>query len=227
MSSPRGPSITCLKAVRKQVSDAAAAFMAWASEMANHAATAAANTKAAFDDTYTAAIKVAKAAHAANAAHNGPPLYTNNANPTTAAMSAPRATINGDDSDGQSPTPRPTQPEDNSLFFQLMTVLANALYFLICIARAAGTVLFTWKILMFARAAVHSLRAYHLYLALFCTAFAVSFATSVWLRTRRRKVTQELGLSWSWPRRRLPCGCDLGRLAVAREQQRQGVEPVG
>jgi hypothetical protein len=192
MSSPEGPSITRLEAFRKQVSDAsataanAATRMAMASAMANHTADAAADIKAAVDDAYAAAIKVANAANTANAAHNGPPPFTNNANPTMVAISAPRATTNDDDSEDPSPTPHPTLPEGNSLFFQLITVLATALYFalyfVIWTTPAAVIFFFTWKIFMSARAAVLSLGVNDFYLALLCSAFTVSFATIVWLR---------------------------------------------
>jgi len=198
MNSPGGPSITRLKAVRKQVSDAASAAantatqMAMASAMANHAASQAADTKAAVDDAYTAAIKLAKARNAAQRTGT-PHININTTNPTTIAMSTPRATTNDDDSTRQSPIPRPTQPEDNSILFQLITVLAKALYFLLCTTWALGTVFFTWKVLMFAGAAARSLEANDMYLALFCTAFTLSFATGAWLRASRRKVPR----SWA------------------------------
>jgi hypothetical protein len=69
-------------------------------------------------------------------------------------------------------------------------LLVQTLFVLYCVFWAAVSVFDPWKILMLARAAVHSLGINDFWLTLFGTAFAVSFGMSVWLRTRRRRSTR-------------------------------------
>jgi hypothetical protein len=191
MNYPGHLNITELREIQKKIDDAAyattaaAAMLSTTSDMANRAAIAAADAKAALDKVHTAAAN--KATESARVSVTSHLTATN---PSIVATTAPEATSNNDNS-----TPLPTHPEENDTLSLVLTALSATLYTLLCIPLAAVAVLLTWKIGMFVRTAAPSLGFNDFHLMLFCSAFAVSFTTGVLLRARRRKVHR----SWVWP----------------------------
>ena len=182
MSYPERSDIAQLRDIRRKVDDAAnntiaaAAVMSNASDNASYAAVATAAAKRTVDKAYAAAVTKAAEVTAINpstvatAAPNKPP---NNSNDTSARQ--------------LSTNPRPpAQPEEDTVLSHLTMLLVQTLFVLPGVFWAAVSVFVSWKILVLARVAVHSLGITDCWLTLFCTVFAASFAMGTWLLLRAR-----------------------------------------
>jgi hypothetical protein len=197
MRYPGRSDITQLRAIQKKVDDAAyattaaAAMLSTASDMAEYAAIATADAKAAVDKVHAAAAATKTAEM---------PSHTDTTNPSTAATTTPKDLPNNNDSDPTrqpSSTSRPpTQPEEeNSHLSQLSTILARTIHILLCIPWAALLILLLWSILIHARTAAHSLGIDDSHLTLscsICAVLAVTFAIDAWLRAGRAALKLEL-----------------------------------
>jgi hypothetical protein len=196
MSHPERSDITQLRAIQKKVDDAAyattaaAAMLSTASDMADYAAIAAADAKAAVDKVHAAAAAATKTAEVLS--------HPDTTNPSTAATKAPKDLPNNNDPDStrQPSAPRPTQPqEESSIISQLLTILDRILHALLCIPWAVLLLILLCSILMHARAVAHSLGIDDSHLTSFCSicaVLAVTFAIDVLLRAGRVKMKLEL-----------------------------------